>query len=137
MNALWRKRIVVAAVGLALVAGAAAWSFRGRADVRAIAARYTYWHSALSERRFADAYAVMSTGYRAGHSMEQFAADFEEFGDAFGRLEPGCNVRVHGSHARLYPFEADWLELWNGPDFEWVKTDGEWFLTGEYDWFLD
>ena len=95
------------------------------------------WQKGLEEGRVGDAYAVMSKAYRDEHSVEEFQKDQGSYGDKMVHLHPGYHIRVYGSGAWLYPYASELGELWNGPEFEWVKVDGTWLFTGRATVFLD
>jgi hypothetical protein len=130
--------VVLASALLAGCDGAGVWLWErpSREERQAIESRYTRWQTALDEERFADAYAVMSPRYRAAHPLAEFADEFKDL--SWVRLKPGYILRVHGSDARLYPFDDNgWFEIWNGPDYEWEEIGGEWYLTGDMQWYTD
>lgn len=143
MRIRWRKWLVIIVAGFVLLVagiwvGVTLWFYPSYADREAIEGRYKQWHSALGEHRFAEAYKFMSPSYRTQHSVEDFEKWFGHWGDKYFSLSPKCALRVHSSHGRLYPLEDAWgFELWSGPDFEWAKVDGEWYMTGELDLFMD
>lgn len=141
----WRKgaRQGLAIAALAAPLGLAAcspgywpWNRPLRADRQAIERRYAQWVAARRENRHSDAYQLMSPAYRTGHSLAEFAEGPWPDPVAWA-LEPGYSLWKRGSKACLYPFDDGWLEFWNGPELEWIKLDGEWFLTGKVTWYTD
>jgi hypothetical protein len=143
MRIRWKRWLVIIPASVILLIGGfwlgdKLWFYPSHADRVAIEGRYKQWHSALGEQRFGDAYKIMSPSYRAKHSAEDFGKQFDLWGDKRYSLSPTCTLRVHGSRGRLYPLEdPGGFELWSGPDFEWSKVDGEWYMTGEVSVFVD
>lgn len=141
MDLMLRRRTVRWLVGvlLAFFAGGlllwlrASWQ---EPDKRAIEARYNLWYSALRDQRPAEAYAVMSPAYRASHTLEEFKKQFGEEPDWL-HLNPKNRPRIHGTKACLIPARNGWQDVGGGPDFAWTKVDGNWFLTGEFDYYVD
>jgi hypothetical protein len=126
---------LAAPLGLTACAPSASpWNRPTRADREAIVERYILWQAALADKRPADAYPLMSPDYRAGHSLADFVGSISQHWPA---LEPGYSLGTKGDKGYLYPYDEGWFELWNGPELEWVKVDGEWYLTGEVTWYTD
>ena len=96
--------------------------------------RYSRWQAALSDKRHADAYPLMSPDYRAGRSLAEFVRSISQH---WPTLQPGHSLGTKGDKGYLYPYDEGWFELWNGPELEWVKVDGVWYLTGEVTWYTD
>jgi hypothetical protein len=136
-RAIRKLALSIVLLGFGLWAGVWLWYRPSAADRQAIESRYLLWHTALAEKRYPDAYALMSQSYRDSHSLTDFAEHFEIWGKPSLRLERGYSLRVHGSYARLYPYESRGFNLWCGPDYQWVKNEGGWFLTGEFTYYVD
>ena len=70
--------------------------------------------------------------------MEQFAETFKLWGEDMWALHPKFSVRGDANRAYLYPLDSRWTAGFRyGAEFEWVKTQGEWCLTGELTLFTD
>ena len=143
MNMPWRRwieNLALCCVVLIVVVGiSAGWAcYIPRADRTAIESRYAAFRTAISEERFADAYTIMSPGFRQSHSLEAFRDGEFSFREVWKPpLEPGYELRASASRATLYPLDVGFFELYNGPVFEWIEVDGEWFLTGEFESYID
>ncbi len=81
----------------------------------------------------------MLPSFRKHTSLNEFAAEFKEYGDEMYRLQKGFSLKAGGWHtfANLYPFQSETFEVWNGPEFKWQKVKGLWYLTGQVDHYLD
>jgi hypothetical protein len=106
-----------------------------------IAARYAQFQSAIADYKYEIAYQYMSPAYRLGHTIEQFkqergyAAD-----DSLGltALHPNHCLRVNGEQAILYPRDCSgFLTFWTGYAYELVRVNGEWYFSGNYEWYTD
>lgn len=130
-----RRRIWIAAL-LAVVVGC---GDAEQAEKLALAARYTTWQAALTEQRMADAYGLMSPGFRILHSLEEFEQMFGGIAEDFPTLPPRYEVRFEatddGMLAYLYPFDDNWIEFRNGVELELHKVASQWYLTGELKYF--
>ena len=138
-----RKRVLIIIAGVFILLLGGYWGFTlwlrpSCTDRTAIEGRYKVWHSALNEKRFSAAYWIMSPDYRARHSVEQFAETFRLWGEDMWALHPKCSVRGNAKRAYLYPLDSSWTAgFWYGAEYEWVKTQGEWYMTGELTLFTD
>ena len=129
----WFKLIVFLAVTILL------WPSLSSEDRAAIENRYSLWQTSLSQRQFVSAYEIMLPSYRTQTSLNEFAAEFKDYGDEMYRLQKGFSLSAGGWHtfANLYPSKSEALEIWNGPEFKWQKVKGLWYLTGWVDHYLD
>src|SRR5689334_7751342 len=121
----------------AIVIVIAGWLIRNSVERERIAARYVEFHNAFSGGQTEAAFQFMSPSYRANHTLKAFADEFRAQEDDLFALEPGHSIRIRGLRAWLYPRRVEWLQLWSGPDYEWEKINGEWFLTGRQKYYLD
>lgn len=108
-------------------------------DRSAIESRYSLWQTALAQRQFTSAYAIMSPAYRAQTSLGELSSRFRDYGDDLYRPQRGCLIGAGGApiFARSHPYKVEFFEPLSGPLFFWEKVHGEWFLTGQVDWLLD
>ena len=131
-----RKILFVSGV-IAFVGVAVGWWCHVSPEDRAIEKRYAVWQSAMKNQQYAVAYAFMSPDYRGSNSVERFAEDFWFLGSLDFRMSPGRTLRVRGSRAWLFPVASHWYAPGSGPEYEWTKVQGQWFLTGKYVFYVD
>ncbi len=139
-NARVRRRtymIAIIVVGTAVAVLAATAYRRVTVAVRAIEDRHEAFCESLQQERFGDAYAIMSPDYRKAHDLAAFRDDYGLMN--ISRLSPGHSVRVGWKAAWLFPDATPehLLEPWAGKDYEWVKVDGQWYMTGNCMTYLD
>jgi len=108
-------------------------------DAPVIDAKYQQFRKSRLAKDYATAYAIMSPAYRAGNTVDQFQyGPMSTVEDPWEEWSPARNIRERDGSLWLYPKNAGgFLILWSGPEYEWVKVDGDWFLSGKYNWYLD
>ena len=113
----------------------------GHQDRAVIAERYTQFNESFNNGNYELAYSFMSPDYRQAHTVTDFQSDFDFLAVLDGEpLRPGYSIRLSGNNkASLTPDGPLWGLgiVWSGYDFKLEKIEGVWYLTGEYEFYLD
>ena len=109
------------------------WVCHLRAE-KEVADRYVALQQAIAAKQYERAYECMSRQYRADHTVQEFIAEWD---DRLFPLGSGASISVSHSSASVYPMSVGFFELMNGEVFWLTKEDGQWFFTGETDWYID
>ncbi len=105
-----------------------------RVKQRALEERYTQFFLARSTSDVQTAYELMSPGYREAHTLSDFAKE-----PGFDDLEATGYPSAHwfGGRASVYAYHPPAFGLYSGPVHYWHFIDGDWYFTGQADYFLD
>ncbi len=99
--------------------------------------RYLEFYNALKNKEFGIAYSIMSPQYRNTKTLDQFSENFNFASQNWLQLKPGRSISINKNKAFLYPRESEFSDFWSGPEYEWIKINNIWYLTGEYKWYYD
>jgi hypothetical protein len=109
-----------------------------RLEKEAIDGRYLDFYENIDEGAFNVAYNSMSPYYQQTHTIEEFQRDFAFLCDpGCWELHPTRSLRLTDNKAYLYPSYFTFTLFRGGPEFELEKIEGNWYLTGNYEWYID
>jgi len=118
--------------------------YQNRQNEAAIKARYLQFCPAVYNHWYKEAYTYMTPEYRRTHTLNEFVLDEElKFGlyndiDIWGcSLDPKYSIDVSGNQATVWPGRNVFMEWYGGPSYEMEQVDGEWYFTGESEWYVD
>jgi 4-amino-4-deoxy-L-arabinose transferase-like glycosyltransferase len=118
--------------------------YQNRQNEAAIEARYLRFCPAVYNHWYKEAYTYMTPEYRRTHTLNEFVLDEElKSGlyndiDLWGcSLDPKYSIDVSGNQAIVWPGHNAFMEWYGGPSYELERIDGEWYFTGESEWYVD
>jgi hypothetical protein len=96
----------------------------------------------LEAGNFNQAYLLMTDGYRASHSLQEFEVEFSQHSIPGNPLHnPNASVHslflVNGKAVVYENEQPGFFDLLSGLCYEFRKENGEWRFTGESQQYLD
>lgn len=115
------------------------WSVYRCVEERSLLRVHHALMSSLTAGDFAQAYALTTRPYRAGHTIEAFRSAFAGLArEGYERTASPAVISFGPASAEVYAYEDPGLfRSLNGPSFFYMKEDGAWRFTGERAHYMD
>ena len=109
-------------------------------DAKDILGVYRSFCAALEAKDFESAYSYMAPAYRSSHSLEDFTQSWRHFVPnwPYG-CEPYVDMHLLQDKASIWlgSYSGGCAKIFSGGEYELQKVEGKWYLTGEYNWYVD
>ena len=128
-NWVWISLVIIAAI----IAYVFAWEYSSEASE--IESRYDQFYTAMVVQNYSKAYKLMSPVFQEEYDIDAFQDRFSFASDSWLALNSERSLRIRGNKAWLCPSSSGFFM--EGPVYEWVKIDGQWYLSGEYELYVD